>query len=245
VVDQQDEHAAPRHPRRRRAQRRHPRGAAAHRGRRADALRPRDHQPAILAELREDAAWPKFPERFRFGWCPEGGKKADLMFLQHMLAVLRPGAWWPRSCPTACCFAAAPSGTSAPASSNEDLLDAVIGLAPNLFYGTGIPACILVLRAPGAKPKARRARCSSSTPTASTARAARRTTCFPSTSRRSSALARLRRHRRLRAGGVARRAEGERRQPQHPPLRRQRAAARAPRRARASARRDPPGRGWT
>jgi hypothetical protein len=32
-----------------------------------------------------------FPERFRFGWCPEGGKKADLMFVQHMLAVLRPG----------------------------------------------------------------------------------------------------------------------------------------------------------
>ena len=35
-------------------------------------------------------------------------------------------------------------------------LDAVIGLAPNLFYGTGIPACILVLRAPGAKPPERR-----------------------------------------------------------------------------------------
>jgi type I restriction enzyme M protein len=31
-----------------------------------------------------------FPERFRYGFTPEGGKKADLMFLQHMLAVLRP-----------------------------------------------------------------------------------------------------------------------------------------------------------
>ena len=39
---------------------------------------------------------------------------------------------------------------------NDDLLDAVIGLAPNLFYGTGIPACILVLRAKGAKPPGRR-----------------------------------------------------------------------------------------
>jgi len=29
------------------------------------------------------------PERFRIGWCPENGKKADLMFIQHMLAVLR------------------------------------------------------------------------------------------------------------------------------------------------------------
>ncbi len=38
----------------------------------------------------------------------------------------------------------------------DDLLDAVIGLGSNLFYGTGIPACILVLRAKGAKPPKRR-----------------------------------------------------------------------------------------
>jgi type I restriction enzyme M protein len=31
----------------------------------------------------------KFTERFRYGFCPENGKKGDLMFLQHMLAVLR------------------------------------------------------------------------------------------------------------------------------------------------------------
>ena len=28
----------------------------------------------------------------------------------------------------------------------HDLIEAVIGLAPNLFYGTGLAACILVLR---------------------------------------------------------------------------------------------------
>ena len=28
----------------------------------------------------------------------------------------------------------------------HDLVEAVIGLAPNLFYGTGLAACILVLR---------------------------------------------------------------------------------------------------
>jgi type I restriction enzyme M protein len=32
---------------------------------------------------------------------------------------------------------------------DDDIIEAVIGLAPNLFYGTGIPACILVLRPPG------------------------------------------------------------------------------------------------
>jgi type I restriction enzyme M protein len=35
-----------------------------------------------------------------------------------------------------------------------DLIEAVIGLAPNLFYGTGLAACILVLRK--RKPEARR-----------------------------------------------------------------------------------------
>ncbi len=37
----------------------------------------------------------------------------------------------------------------------NDILEAVIGLPPNLFYGTGIPACILVMRAKGAKPPER------------------------------------------------------------------------------------------
>ncbi|BAZ15465.1 type I restriction enzyme, modification chain [Calothrix sp. NIES-4071] len=27
----------------------------------------------------------------------------------------------------------------------DDLIEAVIGLAPNLFYGTGIPACVLII----------------------------------------------------------------------------------------------------
>ena len=31
-----------------------------------------------------------FPERFRYGYTPEKGKKADLMFVQHMLGVTRP-----------------------------------------------------------------------------------------------------------------------------------------------------------
>ncbi len=38
-----------------------------------------------------------------------------------------------------------------------DLVEAVIGLAPNLFYGTGLAACVLVLRQK--KPRRARARC--------------------------------------------------------------------------------------
>jgi len=98
----------------------------------------------------------KFPERFRFGWCPEDGKKADLMFLQHMVAVLRPGGMMATVMPHGVLFRGGDEKNIRTGILDEDLIDAVIGLAPNLFYGTGIPACILVLRAPGAKPKARK-----------------------------------------------------------------------------------------
>ncbi len=97
-----------------------------------------------------------FPERFRFGWCPEGGKKADLMFVQHMLAVLRPGGMVATVMPHGVLFRGGAEREIRTGILDEDLLDAVIGLGANLFYGTGIPACILVLRAPGAKPKARK-----------------------------------------------------------------------------------------
>jgi type I restriction enzyme M protein len=97
-----------------------------------------------------------FPERFRFGFCPEGGKKADLMFVQHMISVLRPNGMVATIMPHGVLFRGGTEKDIRTGILNEDLLDAVIGLGPNLFYGTGIPACILVLRAPGAKPKARR-----------------------------------------------------------------------------------------
>jgi type I restriction enzyme M protein len=38
----------------------------------------------------------------------------------------------------------------------RDLIEAVVGLAPNLFYGTGLAACILVLRQRKAKEKSRK-----------------------------------------------------------------------------------------
>ncbi|MFO0645440.1 MAG: N-6 DNA methylase [Polyangiales bacterium] len=97
-----------------------------------------------------------FPERFRWGWCPEGGKKADLMFVQHMLSVLRPGGMAVTVMPHGVLFRGGDEKKIRTAMLSQDLVDAVIGLGPNLFYGTGIPACILVLRAPDAKPAERR-----------------------------------------------------------------------------------------
>lgn len=92
-------------------------------------------------------AWsPQFPERFRYGQVPLGAKKADLMFLQHMLAVTRDGGMVATVMPHGVLFRGGEEKTIRAGIIDDDLLEAVIGVAPNLFYGTGIPACILVLR---------------------------------------------------------------------------------------------------
>jgi type I restriction enzyme M protein len=98
----------------------------------------------------------EFQERFRYGWCPESGKKADLMFAQHMVSVLRPQGCLATVMPHGVLFRGGEEKKIRQGFIEDDLLEAVIGLAPNLFYGTGIPACILILRAKDAKPTARR-----------------------------------------------------------------------------------------
>ena len=95
-------------------------------------------------------------ERFRYGYTSESGKKADLMFLQHMLAVLKPDGVVATVMPHGVLFRGGTEGSIRQKIIEDDLLDTVIGLGPNLFYGTGIPAAILILRAKGSKPPERR-----------------------------------------------------------------------------------------
>jgi type I restriction enzyme M protein len=105
----------------------------------------------------------EFPERFRWGWCPTSGKKADLMFAQHMLAVCRPGGMVATVMPNGVLFRGGAEREIRRKFLEQDLIEAVIGLPQNLFYGAGIPACILIMR-PNltgrpqnpAKPEARR-----------------------------------------------------------------------------------------
>lgn len=98
----------------------------------------------------------KFTERFRYGFCPESGKKGDLMFLQHMLAVLRTNGMMATVMPHGVLFRGGTEKEIRKGIIKDDLLEAVIGFPPNLFYGTGIPACVLVCRAKGAKPEERK-----------------------------------------------------------------------------------------
>jgi type I restriction enzyme M protein len=96
-----------------------------------------------------------FKERFPYGFCPESGKKADLMFVQHMVSVLRPGGIVATVMPHGVLFRGGVEHDIRRGLIEDDILDAVIGLGPNLFYGTGIPGCVLVLRFKGSKPPER------------------------------------------------------------------------------------------
>ncbi|MFC9251203.1 type I restriction-modification system subunit M [Amycolatopsis thailandensis] len=104
--------------------------------------------PFSLNYKREDIG---FPGRMRFGWAPETGKKADLMFVQHMVAVLRQDGIAATVMPHGVLFRGGAEREIREKMLRDDVLEAVIGLGPNLFYGTGIPACVLVLRSPGGK----------------------------------------------------------------------------------------------
>jgi len=88
----------------------------------------------------------EFPERFRWGWCPTTGKKGDLMFTQHMLAVCKPGGMVVTVMPHGVLFRGGAEKEIRKKFLEQDLVEAIIGLPQNLFYGAGIPACILVMR---------------------------------------------------------------------------------------------------
>lgn len=84
-----------------------------------------------------------FTNRFR-EWCPETGKKADLMFVQHMLASLKPNGHMATVMPYGVLFRGGKEKLVREILIEDDLIEAVISLPPGLFYGTGIPACVLV-----------------------------------------------------------------------------------------------------
>ncbi|WP_210467289.1 type I restriction-modification system subunit M [Vibrio crassostreae] len=89
---------------------------------------------------------PDHPERFRYGQVPLGAKKADLMFVQHMLAVCAEGGRVATVLPHGVLFRGGEERDIRAGIIEDDLLEAVIGLPANLFYGTGIPACIMIFR---------------------------------------------------------------------------------------------------
>ncbi len=87
----------------------------------------------------------QYPERFKYGFTPENGKKADLMFLQHMIASLKDDGVMATIMPHGVLFRGGQEKVIREGIVKDDLIEAIIGLPPKLFYNTGIPACIMVI----------------------------------------------------------------------------------------------------
>ena len=81
--------------------------------------------------------------RFRFGVPPK--TKGDLAFVQHMIATTNTTGMVGVVMPHGVLFRGAAEGAIRKGILEEDLVEAIVGLPTNLFYGTGIPAAVLVL----------------------------------------------------------------------------------------------------
>jgi len=76
---------------------------------------------------------------------PESGKKADLMFVQHMVASLKANGKMAVVMPHGVLFRSGEERACRRHFIQSGILEAVIGLPQGLFYGTGIPACVLII----------------------------------------------------------------------------------------------------
>jgi type I restriction enzyme M protein len=74
-------------------------------------------------------------------------KYGDWAWVQHMIASMAPGSGrMAVVLPHGALFRMGAEGKIRSKVLDDDLIEAVIGLGPNLFYGTGLAACILVAR---------------------------------------------------------------------------------------------------
>lgn len=81
--------------------------------------------------------------RFPYGTPPKDS--GDLAFVQHMIASLNAEGMAGVVMPHGVLFRGSSEKAIRQGMLNDDLLEAVIGLPAGLFYGTGIPACLLII----------------------------------------------------------------------------------------------------
>lgn len=131
--------------------------------------------PFSLEKWGHDSADTDPHDRFRRGLPPR--TKGDYAFILHMIATMKPRTGrMAVVVPHGVLFRGAAEGRIRQKLIEENLLDVVIGLPEKLFYGTGIPAAVLVFRT-----KKKDKKCCSSTPAASTRTARIRTCCARAT----------------------------------------------------------------
>lgn len=91
--------------------------------------------------------------RFKFGIPPSKGK-ADFAFIQHMYSQLNENGQAAIVCSQGVLFRGNEEAKIRKGMIDEDVIEGVIAIPEGLFFGTGIPACILILNK--AKPKNRK-----------------------------------------------------------------------------------------
>jgi type I restriction enzyme M protein len=87
----------------------------------------------------------KFATRFTYGFAPETGKKADMMFVQHMVASLKTNGRMATVMPHGVLFRGSSEKIIRKGMIDGNIVEAIISLPPALFYGTGIPACVIII----------------------------------------------------------------------------------------------------
>ena len=98
--------------------------------------------PFSLDEWGRDVAENDGYGRFRYGVPPK--TKGDYAFVQHMISTVNDRGMVGVVMPHGVLFRGASEGRIRSALLEKDFFEAVIGLPANLFYGTGIPAAILI-----------------------------------------------------------------------------------------------------
>ena len=107
--------------------------------------------PPFSLEKWGEEVWTSDPYGRNFAGMPPG-KSGDYAWVQHMLKSMAPKSGrMAVVLPHGALFRMSKEGAIRKKILGMDLLEAVIGLGPNLFYGTGLAACILVFRQRKAK----------------------------------------------------------------------------------------------
>ncbi len=91
--------------------------------------------------------------RFRFG-VPPSKDKADFAFIQHMFSCLNEKGQAAIICSQGVLFRGNEEAKIRENMIKEDIIEGIVALPPKLFYGTGIPGCVLILNKK--KPEKRR-----------------------------------------------------------------------------------------
>ena len=102
-----------------------------------------DEKNRKKVEFKMEPSLDKF-HRFDYGIPPSS--KGDWAFLLHMIASMSGNGRVVAVAPHGVLFRGASEGKIRTEVIEKNLVDAVIGLPENIFYGTSIPACILVFK---------------------------------------------------------------------------------------------------